>query len=443
MTDYNPFAGTPSIDFDAINKKNEELKEPPKTVSAPVAEPEEPAAEYSPFGSSPFAQAPSASANPPINTVGGSQFGLANPPGGPGRSAPGGYGSPPGHGGARPGGSPGGYVGPTSSPSQYGRPPSTPAPGGYGQPASPPGLGGYGQPAAGPAPGGYGMPMGGGPVGLDGQPIQGASSYAPQAAANPYAAPPPQYGVPPPAYGAPTGYGEPSSPYGAPPSPYAPPGTWPPPSMSGPGQYFEQNTSGMGTSVPPEIERIKWVWGPLIFGWIWARAHQLSSIAWIIFGLGMASRIPVLGIAASIAQLCVLIWLCINGSKLAWQNRRFNGGVEEFKKVQRIWGFWALGFALVFGGAGAYFALSASSSGTGAYSSPGSSSYTPPYGSGSSAGDGADSETGAGGAPSAPAGDTGSAGAYGISGDSGSSAGASAGGGDEEPDAPIGFHPKN
>jgi hypothetical protein len=81
------------------------------------------------------------------------------------------------------------------------------------------------------------------------------------------------------------------------------------------------NTSGTGNNalIPAGIDG--WSWGAFLLNWIWAIANK----TWI----GMLALVPCLGLA-------VIVYLGINGRKLAWQNRQW-ASVEEFHKVQKRW----------------------------------------------------------------------------------------------------------
>lgn len=185
-----------------------------------------------------------------------------------------------------------------------------------GQPAAPPA---YTPPAA-PQ---YGQPQPQQPYGQPDQPAQ--QPYGQPAA--------PQYGQPvqpQPPYGAPGSYG------GAP-SPYQAQGAAAyggPPVQANAMAYGigAENTSGMKSTVPPEIEAGGWNWGAFYFNWIWCMANGMPLI-----GVGI-----LLSVCTGIGPLIAAIILGIQGNKLGWQNRRFDS-VDHFFTVQRIWAKWALG----------------------------------------------------------------------------------------------------
>ncbi len=93
------------------------------------------------------------------------------------------------------------------------------------------------------------------------------------------------------------------------------------------------NTSGGGASapVPPEIDR--WNWGAFLLNWIWGIGNGVY-IALLMF-------VPLVN---------VVMWFVLGakGSRWAWQKRRWDS-IEHFKRVQRLWAFWAvIVYALVF-----------------------------------------------------------------------------------------------
>lgn len=159
----------------------------------------------------------------------------------------------------------------------------------------------------------------------------------------------PQYGQPAaPQYGQPTTpqYGQPAQPYGQPPqaTPYGAPAPY---QAQGAAAYGgapmqanamaygmgAENTSGMKSTVPPEIAAKGWNWGAFFWNWIWCLSHGMPLIG---IGILIGSCIPGVGLVAAII-------LGIQGNKLGWQNRRFDS-VDHFFKVERTWAKWALGF---------------------------------------------------------------------------------------------------
>lgn len=86
-----------------------------------------------------------------------------------------------------------------------------------------------------------------------------------------------------------------------------------------------ENTSGMHSSVPPEISG-GWNWGAFFLTWVWAIGHSV----WI----GLLALI-------SPVSLIMAIILAVKGNEWAWQNRRFES-IDQFKEIQRKWGIWGL-----------------------------------------------------------------------------------------------------
>lgn len=156
-------------------------------------------------------------------------------------------------------------------------------------------------------------------------------------------APPPQAYPPPGAY--------PQQPSGYPPPgyPQSQPGAWPPPPG---GQYdpnvgMGENTSGMKGPVPPEIANLKWNWGAFLLHWIWCFAHSLPVYGAVILVVAVFGRmIPHASPLISIVLLAGYIYLGLNGHKLAWQNRRFDGGLPQYFAVQDAWMKWGIGLAI-------------------------------------------------------------------------------------------------
>jgi hypothetical protein len=87
-----------------------------------------------------------------------------------------------------------------------------------------------------------------------------------------------------------------------------------------------ENTSGQGklAAVPPEIDR--WNWGAFLLNWIW--------------GLGNDTYIALLALVPFV-NLPMVFVLGANGSRWAWQNRRWDS-VEHFQRVQRKWAKWGV-----------------------------------------------------------------------------------------------------
>jgi len=91
--------------------------------------------------------------------------------------------------------------------------------------------------------------------------------------------------------------------------------------ISNEGEKQMENTSGMrqGSDVPAEIQR--WNWGAFFFGWLWGICNG--------YYLALLTFLPFVG-------LIMKILLGLNGSKWAWQNKKWES-VEKFKQVQHNW----------------------------------------------------------------------------------------------------------
>ena len=107
-----------------------------------------------------------------------------------------------------------------------------------------------------------------------------------------------------------------------------PPREWSQQSISVP------NTSGQGNQgiVPHEIEG--WNWGAFLLTWIWGIGNRV----WV----SLLTLIPV-----PLLALIIAIVLGANGSKWAWQGKRWDS-VEHFKKTQRTWRNWGIALAVLF-----------------------------------------------------------------------------------------------
>jgi hypothetical protein len=59
--------------------------------------------------------------------------------------------------------------------------------------------------------------------------------------------------------------------------------------------------------------------------------------------------IALIGFILPPVGLAMAIVLGVKGSEWAWQNRRFEGGVTQFRAVQRVWAIWGwVIFVLIF-----------------------------------------------------------------------------------------------
>lgn len=116
-------------------------------------------------------------------------------------------------------------------------------------------------------------------------------------------------------------------------------------------QHTTLNTSGAHSTVPPEIAQ-GWNWAAAFLTLFWAIAHRVWWL--VLFGIAQ----PILGVALQATgstavqnvgsliqfatQIGMIVYIGINGNRIAWQYRVFEG-VEHFRKVQRIWAWWTLG----------------------------------------------------------------------------------------------------
>lgn len=136
-------------------------------------------------------------------------------------------------------------------------------------------------------------------------------------------------------------------------------GTWPPP-VGGPGYGAQayRNNSGEQSHLPPELERLRWHWGAFFLPTFWSRRHGLRALAFIIviaffllrvlrstFSASSAVVFVALYVLYAVAHLGVQVYFGMNGHKIAWRNRHFPGGVDEYFKVQNRWMWWGFGIS--------------------------------------------------------------------------------------------------
>lgn len=91
----------------------------------------------------------------------------------------------------------------------------------------------------------------------------------------------------------------------------------------------EINDSGMGdrcNQVPFEIKE-KWNWGAFLMPVLWGLSNHVYQALWCF--------LPVIGFFYS-------FYLGSHGNEFAWKHRYWES-VEEFRRVQRKWAFWAVG----------------------------------------------------------------------------------------------------
>lgn len=125
--------------------------------------------------------------------------------------------------------------------------------------------------------------------------------------------------------------------------------SWPPPPVGQPQHdtLVLQNTSGMNSTVPPEISQYRWNWGAFILSVFWAFANKVQPYGWVLLVATALCLVPYIGRLFVLLVLGIPIYLAINGHSLAWQNRRFDGGVPDFLAVQTAWSRWSIGVVVV------------------------------------------------------------------------------------------------
>ena len=116
------------------------------------------------------------------------------------------------------------------------------------------------------------------------------------------------------------------------------------------------NSSGEERGGPPEVEGLHWNWGAFFCGWLWCFFHKTPGFAVLIIAAGLflsAFSLFILpaGYALPSELMAVVVFgLCcylgMHGHRMAWERRRFLGGVSQFLAVQRAW---AVGGAVAFG----------------------------------------------------------------------------------------------
>ena len=116
------------------------------------------------------------------------------------------------------------------------------------------------------------------------------------------------------------------------------------------------NSSGEERGGPPEIEDLHWNWGAFFCGWLWCFFHKAPGLgigviaaglflaAFNIFILPAGYALPSELMALVVFGLCC--YLGMTGHRMAWERRRFLGGVPQYFAVQRAW---AVGGAAAFG----------------------------------------------------------------------------------------------
>ena len=110
-----------------------------------------------------------------------------------------------------------------------------------------------------------------------------------------------------------------------------------------------ENTSGSEYGIPLAVAERQWNWGAFCLGWLWCLFHGLVVGTVGILGLNAALiyfSIVILPsgwyVPSALTALVIFganCYLGLNGYRLAWEHRRFEGGETQFFRVQRAWGF--------------------------------------------------------------------------------------------------------
>jgi len=108
-----------------------------------------------------------------------------------------------------------------------------------------------------------------------------------------------------------------------------------------------ENTSGSEYNAPLVVAERTWNWGAFFWGWLWCFFNGAAGLALLVLGLNALLAFFNIAILPSgwyvpSALLALVIFglhchLALRGHQLAWQRRRFPGGVEQFFAVQRTW----------------------------------------------------------------------------------------------------------
>lgn len=129
-----------------------------------------------------------------------------------------------------------------------------------------------------------------------------------------------------------------------PPRPASPP-VWQ--ASSGPlntaGARGRSQMSGAHDGVPPQVAAFQWNWGAFLLPWLWAFNHKLPAWGVGMLALFLLSFVPLVNIVTGLISFGLAVYLGLNGHKLAWENRRFDGGVTQFISVQSAWMGWGFG----------------------------------------------------------------------------------------------------
>ncbi|MFC1874482.1 hypothetical protein ACFLYX_04185 [Chloroflexota bacterium] len=111
----------------------------------------------------------------------------------------------------------------------------------------------------------------------------------------------------------------------------------------------QENTSGLGSSIIVPKEVRGWNWGAFLLGWIWAIGNKawigvfLCLFAWMISMVTLQFGSESIGLLLGVG---VGVVLALKGSEWAWQNKRWDS-IKHFKRTQRTWRNWGIGFTIV------------------------------------------------------------------------------------------------
>jgi hypothetical protein len=99
--------------------------------------------------------------------------------------------------------------------------------------------------------------------------------------------------------------------------------------------------TGAGAVLPAELKYFNW--GSFFWTWIWSIGHQF----WLgLLALPLGFVIGLIPLIGPVAGIAISVVFGIKGNEWAWQHRRWDS-TEHFRKTQRVWGMWALGFFIL------------------------------------------------------------------------------------------------
>jgi type II secretory pathway pseudopilin PulG len=109
------------------------------------------------------------------------------------------------------------------------------------------------------------------------------------------------------------------------------------------------NDSGRHAGVPAQIGAFRWHWGAFCLPWLWMLNHRMVALGVTMLLVWLASNGISIGPLRAFVALCLFgasVYLALNGHKLAWRNRRFEGGVPQYLQVERAWSNWGIGVSV-------------------------------------------------------------------------------------------------